>query len=152
MNNLQPFKMLETDIKSVILNYLRNKGELCHSSTIISELTVNKFSRRVDLAIIEKGKAYAFEIKSAADSLNRLEGQVTEYLNYFDKVIVVADSRHANKILSLVPRNVGVWEIRANKVVILQRGMRWPLFVRQRFQDLRWKAARLMNTARMHNA
>lgn len=31
-------------------------------------------------------------------------------------------------------------------------GVRWPLFVRQRFQDLRWKAARLMNTARMHNA
>lgn len=118
---------LEVDLKSTVLNYLIDKGRVSASSTLINELTLNKFARRVDLAIVNNAKTYAFEIKSASDTLDRLEGQIEKYLNYFDKVVVVAAPKHIQKTIAIVPPNVAVWEACGEKMRVIQRGQSIPV-------------------------
>ena len=115
-------RVLEPDIKTLVLNKLFSSGKLNSRPLIVNELTLNNFSRRVDLAVFENNCFSAFEIKSESDSLSRLEGQTKTYLEYFDKVIVVAASKHIQNVKNIVPENVGIWEIRDNKIIILKRG------------------------------
>lgn len=115
-------RLLEPEIKAMVLNHLKNNGRLTQNTSIINEFTVDNFSRRVDLAIIDKKHFIAYEIKSEADSLYRLNGQTEKYLEYFDKVVIVAAPKHINKILDTVPQNVAVWEITSKQIKVKQRG------------------------------
>lgn len=115
-------RLLEADIKALILNYLRDKKVIGAESIIMNELTVGNFSRRVDLAIYSNGKLIAFEIKSEADTLSRLSGQIETYLDYFDKVIVVSDTKFIPKILNDLPKDVGVWEVKSSKIKVKAKG------------------------------
>ena len=118
-----PERQLEPQIKASILNHLNKRIPLESYAAIINEFTIGNFSRRVDLAIIDNNDLLGFEVKSEADSLQRLEGQTQKYLKYFDKVIVVAAAKHIPKILNLVPNNVAVWEINNNSIItVRQRG------------------------------
>ncbi len=118
----RPTRLLEPEIKAMIFNHLLINGHLSSDASIINEFTVCNYSRRVDLAVIEKNRLTAFEIKSEADSLSRLEGQTEKYLEIFDKVVVVADSKHIESILKTVPKHVAVWEISKATLKIKQRG------------------------------
>lgn len=115
-------RLLETDIKAIVLNHLRANDLITDTTSIINEFTVGNFSRRVDLAVTNEKHLIAYEIKSEADSLYRLTGQTAKYLEYFDKVIIVAASKHIKNVIETVPKHVGVWEILDGKVVIKQRG------------------------------
>lgn len=123
MIEIKDFKrLLEPDIKALLLNYLRNKKIIDENSIIMNELTVGNFSRRVDLAIYSDGKLIAFEIKSEADTLTRLDGQLDKYLEYFDKVVVVSDTKFISMLSSSLPKNVGLWEVSDSKIKVKQRG------------------------------
>lgn len=128
-------KVLENDIKSILINHLRKKGWFNDVHALINEFTVDNSSRRVDLCVIKKDLSVAFEIKSEADSLARLDGQVTKYLEYFDKVIVVASKKHIPGILVKTPINVAVWEV-TDRVKIIRRGCIKRRFNITRFIDL----------------
>ncbi|MBY8171933.1 sce7726 family protein [Vibrio fluvialis] len=115
-------RLLEADIKALTLNYLRDKNIIDDNSIIMNELTIGDFSRRVDLAIFSKGKLIAFEIKSEADSLFRLNGQLDKYLEYFDKVIVVSDTKFVPSLLESLPNKIGLWEVEKSKIKIKKKG------------------------------
>ncbi len=115
-------RMLEADIKALTLNYLMDREIINQDSIIMNELTVGNYLRRVDLAIFTKGKLIAFEIKSEADSLYRLEGQVDTYLKYFDKVIIVSASKFIPKLAVNLPKSVGLWEVSSTKIKIKNKG------------------------------
>lgn len=119
-------RSLEPEIKSSLINFLVKKGTL-ESGLVINEFTIGDFSRRVDLAVIQNDRMLAFEIKSDADSLTRLEGQVEKYLQYFDKVTVVTAPKHTPKALELTPDNVAVWEIIGEKITIKRKGKISPV-------------------------
>lgn len=72
-------------------------GELCF---------VNK-ARRADL-VHANGQLTAFEIKSAADSLSRWEGQQDAYLSCFDQVWLCCHSKHIEKAFGITHRSVGI--------------------------------------------
>ncbi|MCR9205107.1 MAG: sce7726 family protein [Halobacteriovoraceae bacterium] len=129
-------KILEGDIKALILNYLREVGLLDRNSIVMNELTVNNYARRVDLAIWTSGKLIAFEVKSEADSLVRLEGQVETYLKYFDKVIVVSDPKFVSKLNEKLPNHVGIWEANATGLKIKRKGRYNSQIEKSRMIDL----------------
>ena len=104
-------KILEIDIKAIILEYLIAKSRLNENHSIISEFAVDRNSRRADLVIADDRRLTGFEIKSEADSLCRLTGQTEKYLDYFDKVIVVAAPKHISNIVKTTPKNVAIWEV-----------------------------------------
>jgi hypothetical protein len=115
-------RLLEPEIKSMLINHLIEKGIVGVSDTIFSELTVDNASRRVDLAISKGKELWAFEIKSEADTLTRLEGQVNIYSKFFDKVFVVVAKKHVESALSIIPTSVALWEIKESRIVVKQKG------------------------------
>ncbi|WP_244665100.1 sce7726 family protein [Candidatus Symbiopectobacterium sp. 'North America'] len=112
------FNTLEKEIKKTVLNYLLNKSELNKNVTVINELTIDSFSRRLDLAVLTNKKIMAYEIKSDADSLYRLSSQLEKYRQYFDKTIVVTTPKHLDNILNLVSDDIKVWEVIEQKITI----------------------------------
>lgn len=108
---MSKFNTFEKEIKKTVLNYLLNKSELNKDVTIINELTIDSFSRRLDLAVLTNKKIVAYEIKSDADSLSRLSGQLEKYRQYVDKIIVITTPKYLDNILNLVSDNIEVWRV-----------------------------------------
>ena len=115
-------KLLEPEIKAIVLNHLKENGCISGKTSVINEFTIDNYSRRVDLALANQNHLIAFEIKSEADSLFRLEGQVEKYLEYFDKVVIVAASKHIESIFDTAPQNVAIWEISKKGISVRRRG------------------------------
>lgn len=129
-------RYLEADIKNIIINHMVNNEILKENDTLINEFTIGDYSRRVDLALIKPNKLYAYEVKSASDNLIRLEGQVKTYLEYFDKVTVVAAAKHIDKILDMTPLSVAVWELENEKIKVVRRGRTNSVGDKLKFLDL----------------
>lgn len=132
MKDNNPF---EKEIKVAILNHLIEHNTITKNTTIINELVIDSFSRRADLVVINNNKLIAFEIKSEADSLVRLTGQVEKYLFYFDKIIVVSTKKHIDKIVENVPDRVGLWEFNNNDITIKHRGRTKNISEKKYFLD-----------------
>ncbi len=98
----------ELEYKAAVLGRILSRKLIGEQDVAISEIPINNYSRRVDLVVVN-GKLHAFEIKTEADSLVRLQGQVSSYLRFFDKVTVVCAERHEEKVLASTPREVEVW-------------------------------------------
>lgn len=123
-------KAFESSIKALIINKIFIKDDRMPSADnkfIIDEFSIANFTRRVDLILANNYKLYAFEVKSDFDSLIRLKGQVDEYLEHFDKVTVVAASKHIDKALQLTPEQVAIWEVSEGKLKIIRRGKVIPI-------------------------
>lgn len=129
-------RYLEADIKSIIINHMIKNDILGKSDTLINEFTIGDYSRRVDLALIKPNKLYAYEVKSASDNLLRLEGQIKTYLEYFDKVTVVAAAKHIDKILDIAPLSVAVWQLESEKIKVVRRGQTNTVSDKLKFLDL----------------
>lgn len=113
---------IEAHMKALLLSHLKNRNKINSDDTIINEFTVDNYSRRVDLSIVSQDRFFAFEVKSKKDNLNRLEGQVEKYLQYFDKVIIFTDKKHLEKLTEMVPSNVEIWELHGEKITCKKRG------------------------------
>jgi len=100
-------QMTETEIRNALINRLSSSSSGAKAA-FISEMFVDKFSRRADL-VMANGKLSVFEIKSERDTLERLEGQISSYQNFFEEVTVVCATRHQLNVETLVPENIGVW-------------------------------------------
>ena len=77
------------------------------STTFVNEMGVNS-KNIVDLAALDfkKNIFYGFEIKSEADTLQRLMKQLSTYTTFFNIVYVVAHYKHTKAVLSLLDNNV----------------------------------------------
>lgn len=126
----------EKEIKSAVINKLINNKKITTDTIIINELVIDSFSRRADLVIIEKDSMTAFEIKSEADSISRLTGQIDKYLSYFDKVIVVSAEKHISKISKTTTPNIGVWVYSDGAIKILRKGRKQNNIDKENYLDL----------------
>ena len=83
---------------------------------------VNEFSicrrRVVDLAFFDfdKNVSFGFEIKSSNDNLNRIEGQLKVYTQYFNIVYIICATNHISKLKEVLlsksfGKNVGIIEV-----------------------------------------
>lgn len=92
-------KALHTDVLS---KYTNDTNTL-----IIDELGLVQGSCRVDIAVIN-GKIHGYEIKSDADTLERLPSQEEIYSKIFDKATLVVGEKHIKHAMKIVP---SWWEI-----------------------------------------
>lgn len=126
----------EKNLKKIVLDHLYKKGKINRNTTVINELTIDSFSRRVDLAIVDKDKLIAYEIKSEADSLYRLSGQLDKYLEYFDKIIVVTTPKHLESVLKISNENIEVWEVDNDKIIIKKKSKANKNITSEKYLDL----------------
>jgi hypothetical protein len=78
---------------------------------VIDELGLCEGDARVDIAVVN-GSFTGYEIKSEADTLQRLPHQVGVYSRLLDQVTVVSGSRHLDKVRAIVPQWWGLLEVR----------------------------------------
>jgi hypothetical protein len=72
------------------------------TSLVLDELGIFQGKYRIDVAVVN-GQLTGFEIKSAADTLERLPKQQKFYSQVFDRITLVADERHVVEAMKIVP-------------------------------------------------
>lgn len=109
----------EAKIKAAVIERLRGRLE---KTSILSEFVFDNYARRADLAFV--GHDFqVFEIKSALDRLDRLPDQIATYLEYSDKITVVAATRHVDHVLATTASSIEVWEVQSSgRLKTIRRG------------------------------
>lgn len=112
----------EAEMKATLLEHWRNIGKISSSDIIVNEFTFNGLNRRMDLAILKENELIGVEIKSAADTLDRLCGQLEEYKEFFDKIYIFVCEKHQDKCLPLLSAEHELLVLKENKVKTVKRG------------------------------
>jgi hypothetical protein len=99
-----------------------------HGAPWVDEVAMGK--RRIDMVAMVDGVLTGIEIKSGADDLERLKGQLKAYRSRFRQLIVVIEEEHLESVVAAVPRWCGIWVAeQAGSAVYLKtrgRGCRKP--------------------------
>lgn len=113
--------MKDIDIRGPLIKRLTEQNEKhshCQGEEngyrIIPELAVCDGMSRVDVAVAN-GNLCGYEIKSDADTLDRLKSQVMYYNKTFDKVFIVVGSKFEKVIAEHVPDWWGIYVASYNK-------------------------------------
>jgi hypothetical protein len=85
----------ETEIQKILLKD--------PSSLVVDELGLFEGRYRIDVAVLN-GKLHGYEIKSKADNLDRLSAQQESYSKIFDHMTLVADEKHVEQAVRIVPQ------------------------------------------------
>jgi hypothetical protein len=80
---------------------------------VVEEMTICAGDARVDLAVIN-GKLHGFEIKSDADTLGRLKGQISAYNRVFDTMTIICGERHLEVVKTTIPDWWGIYSVKYN--------------------------------------
>ncbi len=119
-----PNNLHEAEMKASLLDHWRAVGKITVTDTIINEFTFNGLNRRIDLAIVKDNELIGVEIKSAADTLERLSGQLKEYGEFFDKIYIFVCEKHENKCLSLLSAKHELLVLKGKNIKTVKRGRR----------------------------
>jgi hypothetical protein len=93
----------DADIRDGLCDYLETKyGKI----RFFEELTMGK--SRADIVMVTEQGLYGIEIKSDADTYERLSRQVRDYDRFFDYNYAVVGSSHAGHIKEHVPDHWGI--------------------------------------------
>ena len=82
-------------------------------SRIVDEMEICCGDARVDIAVIN-GKLHGFEIKSEADTLARLQGQISAYNQVFDTMTIICGENHLGSIVKMIPEWWGIYVAKIN--------------------------------------
>lgn len=99
----------DSDIREKLLDELKKINNQ-HDYRIIEELAVCDGEARVDVAVAN-GRLCGYEIKSDADTLERLSIQQKCYDKTFDTVSIVVGEKFKNKINEFVPDYWGIYVV-----------------------------------------
>lgn len=69
---------------------------------------------RIDICRIN-GKLCAYEIKTEYDNYDRLETQMNDYFNAFEKVYIIVPTKNANAVQKYIPSQCGIITYRSDK-------------------------------------
>lgn len=95
--------LYDKDIREPLFDFLE---ERFYKIRIIEEKTMGK--SRADLVMVLPGELVGLEIKSDADTYARLDRQVKDYNQYFDRNFAVVGTSHAMHIEEHVPEWWGI--------------------------------------------
>jgi hypothetical protein len=77
---------------------------------VIDELGLRNGEIRADIAVVN-GKMIGYEIKTAKDTLLRLNNQMVAYNEVFDHVYIITAPNHLEKVINFIPEWWGVYLI-----------------------------------------
>lgn len=105
--------MRDIDIRESLMERL-NTLNAGHDYRIIPEMGICDGLARVDIAVAN-GRLCGYEIKSDADTLERLPAQQSYYNKTFDKVTIVVGEKYRDLISQHIPTWWGIYIARYNK-------------------------------------
>lgn len=130
--------LYDKDIREPLFDFLE---ETYGKIRILEEKQMGK--SRADVVMVTQDSVCGIEIKSDADTYARLQRQVTDYDQYFDRNYIVVGTSHAMH----VPEHVPVWwgiitvemEEDAVDFYILRQPMQNPNMVWEKKMSLLWR-------------
>jgi len=94
--------------KNALLNELLIKKYSLNTSTVLNEFAIGT---SIADFILLNGEVRIYEIKTDLDSLEKLDKQLNDYVQFANKVYIVTSSRHSDKIMSkYADSNIGIFE------------------------------------------
>ena len=130
--------MNDHEIREAICDYMEN----IHNDKfrIIDELVIGK--ARADIVIVTD-RLTGYEIKSDADSYQRLPGQIKEYDKYFQQNYLVVGENHKKTASEHIPPYWGIMCIAKSandvRVEIIQEAGQSPQYSRKKQLGLLWR-------------
>ena len=109
--------MTPDEIKLAMRAHLRERSP---SALIVDEFGINGGNVIADVALFDEHLSCGYEIKSAADSVKRLPGQVTAYSRVFDRCAIVCDPKHVGRAEPLLPAWWGIILIEDGRFFLLR--------------------------------
>ncbi len=118
--------MRDRDVRKALHAKVLAKHLDAPDTRVIEELGICWGTSRIDIAVIN-GKLHGYEIKSDADTLERLPSQMFAYNSVFDRVSIVVGGHHAERVLSIIPEwwGVKIASEGAKRAVHFEQ-FRWP--------------------------
>ncbi|MGN0369846.1 MAG: MmcB family DNA repair protein [Butyrivibrio sp.] len=108
--------LYDKDIREPLFYYLEDRFGKCR---IIEEKTMGR--ARADMIMVLPGEIVGIEIKSSADTYERLQKQVRNYNKFCDRNYLVVGIRHAKHAAAHVPDSWGIICIyEDNKEIIIE--------------------------------
>lgn len=99
--------MRDRDVRQALHRKVLKEHHGKDDTRVLDELGLRHGTCRVDIAVVN-GYLHGYEIKSDADTLNRLPAQVSIYSAVLDRATLVVGEKHAGKAKDMVP---GWWGI-----------------------------------------
>lgn len=90
-----------------------------HPVRILSELSIERGDSRIDIVTVN-GFLHGYEIKSDADTLERLDDQMNNYDKVFDKMTLVVGKKHIIRAINIVPAWWGIELVTRNSLGDIQ--------------------------------
>ena len=100
----------DSDIRSALHAKHLRRVKACADTIVIDELGLAHARCRIDVAVIN-GHIHGYEIKSARDTLRRLESQIAVYRETLQKLTIVAAPNHIEQVLWRAPEWCGVIKV-----------------------------------------
>jgi len=102
--------MRDPEIRNILHSYLSIQNKFIKDTIIVDELNIKNGLARIDVAVIN-GLIHGYEIKSEADTLNRLENQIPYYNSSLEKISIVVNPKHIDKVIQKIPSWWGIIEV-----------------------------------------
>jgi hypothetical protein len=115
VSNRGKIKLRDKDVRAAIHRHLVPILIGGAPSRVLDEFSLCNGESRIDVAIIN-GKLHGVEIKSDADSLERLDRQIETYGRVFDTVTIVCGHNHLLAVQHRVPEWWGIYCATADQV------------------------------------
>ncbi|WP_245838999.1 sce7726 family protein [Yersinia kristensenii] len=97
--------MKELELKIKLIGFILDKFK---GALVSSEVRFHFGSRRADVIALDNDIAIAFEIKSARDSVERLQYQIASYISYFDVCYVVCVESNISSVRKVISKGIGI--------------------------------------------
>lgn len=130
-------------IRPALREFVRQRHGRRGGIRLVDEFAVERGHVRIDLAVLN-GRLHGYEIKSAADRLDRLEQQAAGYSSVFDTVTLVTEQRHLEQALAIIPSWWGIMLAKEApdggfSLRTIRRAARNPRVDALRLAELLWK-------------
>jgi hypothetical protein len=107
--------MKEPELKSAVFAHMLRRQIERGTATAFEELALGQTLSRVDYVVVN-ARLHGIELKSASDSLKRLDRQQQLYSPFFERMTLVADERHCDDALQMIPSWWELVEVRRNRL------------------------------------
>jgi hypothetical protein len=111
--------MTDRIIRTAFHQRILHDAHSSNDTLVVDELGLNNGAVRADIAVLN-GKLTGYEIKTNADKLGRLPGQVKAYNQVFDETYVVVAERHLKGAIKIISKWWGIYIIRISEDDIIQ--------------------------------
>lgn len=98
----QSARIRDRDVRAAVHRKVLAEHHDDPNTLVIEELGLQHGRCRVDIAVIN-GQIRGYELKSDADTLDRLPGQEAVYSRILDRVTLVVGERHAHHVEDIIP-------------------------------------------------